>query len=149
VDSLIRGAVPPGKHLARAFDCVGVDISVMENLVEQGGSIALALPPTRPSLNHHVDMAIAGHVHDLQSYKTDDFEFHGGRAPQDSAGGRKIRTLMAWLMEDPIARGYKPGIVKRLSGKGMYDAFEAFQLMRAKKLSAQKVVWRMSETPGL
>lgn len=149
MNTLIRAVVPPGKRLTHAFDCVGVDISAMENVVEQGGSIALALPPTRPSSNHHVEMAVAGHIHKLQSYKTDDFEFHGEKEPQDSAAGQRIRDLMTWLMEDPIARGYKPGRVKKLSGKGMYDAFEAFQLMREKKLSAEKVVWRMSETPGL
>lgn len=148
VTGKIRGVIPQGRHLRHAFDCVGIDIKILEELVEEGGTIALALPPTRLSPRHHVEMAIAGTIHDLESFNAPEFKFHDGKEPRDSRGAVTLRSIMAWTMGQ-VGRKYQPARVRRLSGKGMYDAFEAFELMRAKKISAEKVVWRMSETPGL
>ncbi|KAK7883690.1 hypothetical protein LTR67_010979 [Exophiala xenobiotica] len=147
VVSKIKSVIPPGKSLLHAYDCVGVDIAPLEEAVDPGGSIILALPPTRSSPNHHAEMAIAGVIQDLESFKTEEFRFHGGE-PHDHRGALRLRALMAWTMEH-VGKEYKPARVRHLSGKGMYDAFEAFELMRANKVNAEKVVWRMSETPGL
>ncbi|KAI1611229.1 hypothetical protein EDD36DRAFT_497140 [Exophiala viscosa] len=147
VVSKIKSVIPPGKTLSHAYDCVGVDITPLEEAVAPGGSIILALPPTRSSPHHHAEMAIAGIIQDLETFKTEDFKFHEGE-PHDSKGALRLRAIMAWTMEH-VGKEYKPARVRHLSGKGMYDAFEAFELMRANKINAEKVVWRMSETPGL
>lgn len=144
----IKAVIPPEKHLKHAFDCVGVDITLLENAVEEGGSIILALPPSRPSPRHHAEMAIAGAIHDLETFKSPDFKFHEGVEPKDSAGAARLSKLLAWTIEH-AGTLYQPARVRRLGGKGMYDAFECFDLMRQNKVSAEKVVWRMSETPGL
>ncbi|KAK6064901.1 hypothetical protein SCUP234_12810 [Seiridium cupressi] len=144
----IKAAVPSTKHLMHAYDCVGTDIAILENAVEDGGSIILALPPTRPSPRHHTEMAIAGTIHDLETFKAPEFKFHEGIEPKDSAGAARLGKLMTWTTEQ-AGKLYQPARVRRLGGKGMYDAFECFDLMRQNKLSAEKVVWRMSETPGL
>lgn len=144
----IKAAVPEGKHLRHAFDCVGIDISPLEEAVEPQGTIVLALPPTRPSPQHHAEMVMAGVIHDLEDYKAEGFKFHEGKEPRDTSAGKTLRLLMEWTLNQ-AGKKYQPGKVKRLSGKGMYDAFEAFELMRVNGISAEKVVWRISETPGL
>ncbi|KIV84433.1 hypothetical protein PV11_00213 [Exophiala sideris] len=143
----IKSVIPPGKSSLHAYDCVGVNIAPLEDAVAPGGSIILALPSTRSSPNHHVEMAIAGIIHDLETLKAEEFSFHGGE-PHDHKGALRLSALMAWKMEH-VGKKYKPARVRHLSGQGMYDAFEAFELMRANKINAEKVVWRMSGTPGL
>jgi hypothetical protein len=127
---------------------VGVDVEILEEAVASGGTIITALPPTKFSPNHHVEMAVAGNIHDLESFKTDDFKFHGGNEPRDSKGGSTLKAVMAWTIAE-AGRKYLPAKVRKLGGRGMYDALKAFQLMKANKISAEKVVWRMAETPGL
>lgn len=119
----------------------------MEEAVAAGGTIILPLPPTAPSPKHHTDMAFAGIIHDLESFKID-FKFPNGLTSRDHEGSLRLRALMTWTLEH-VGKEYKPSRPRYLSGKGMYDAFEAFELMRANKINAEKVVWRMSETPGL
>ncbi|KAH7091697.1 hypothetical protein FB567DRAFT_617346 [Paraphoma chrysanthemicola] len=148
VIEMIKAVIPPEKHLKHAFDCVGTDIELLESTVEAGGSLVLALPPVRPSPNHHAEMAIAGTIHDLESFRAPEFKFHEDVEPKDSDGAITLQKLMTWTFEQ-VGKAYKPPKVRRLSGKGMYDAFECFALMRENKISAEKVVWRMSETPDL
>lgn len=131
-----------------ALDCVGVDIQILESLVEPGGTISLALPPTRESPNHHVEMAVAGIIHDLENWEFSQFRFVDGIEPRDSTGAARLRQLMDWALKE-IGNRYRPPKVRKLSGKGLYDALEAFPLMKAGKISGEKVVWRMAETPGL
>ncbi|KAL3484345.1 hypothetical protein BJX62DRAFT_244033 [Aspergillus germanicus] len=71
----LKGTVS-GVKLQLAFKCVGASTEVLEQVVEPGGSIILALPPTSQSSTHHVEMAIAGTVHDLESFRAPDFKFH-------------------------------------------------------------------------
>ena len=60
---------------------------------------------------------------------------------------------MAWTMKelrkDVGGRKYQPPRVRRLNGRGMYDALEAFLLMKGKGISGEKVVYWMEETPEL
>jgi hypothetical protein len=39
--------------------------------------------------------------------------------------------------------------VRKLSGRGLYDALEAFELMKQGKISGEKVVYRMADTPDI
>lgn len=144
----IKAAIPTAKNLMHAFDCVGVEPLLFEEVVDEGGTLALALPPTRQYTKHHAEMAITGCIHDLETFKTPHFKFHEGNEPRDSPGAKRLRDLMDWTMKE-VGRRYQPPNVRRLSGKGMYDAFEAFELLRANQISAEKVVWKMANTPGL
>jgi hypothetical protein len=60
---------------------------------------------------------------------------------------------MAWTMKelrkDVGGRKYQPPRVRRLNGRGMYDALEAFLLMKGNGISGEKVVYWMEETPEL
>jgi hypothetical protein len=60
---------------------------------------------------------------------------------------------MAWTMKelrkDVGGRKYQPPRVRRLNGRGMYDALEAFLLMKRNGISGEKVVYWMEETPEL
>jgi hypothetical protein len=60
---------------------------------------------------------------------------------------------MAWTMKelrkDVGGRKYQPPRVRRLNGRGMYDALEAFLLMKRNGISGEKVVYLMEETPEL
>jgi len=144
----IQKSIPDCKHLRHAMDCVGVDIAPLEAVVEEGGSISLALPPTGPSSKHHVEMVIAGVIHDLEEFQAPGFKFHGGIEPRDTHGGKTLSKLMTWTLAE-VGKKYQLPKVRHMSGKGMYDALEAYDAMRANKISGEKVVWRMAETPGL
>ena len=93
-------------------------------------------------------MAVAGIIHDLQDWEFSQFKFVDGVEPRDSKGAVRLRQLMDWTLKE-IGNKYQPPKVRKLSGKGLYDALEAFPLMKAGKISGEKVVWRMAETPGL
>lgn len=142
----VRGVIPASKKLRHAFNCVDASVELFDNAVEQGGSIILALPPTKKYLNHHVEMAVAGTVHDLETFRAPEFKFHEGREPRDSYGSTILRSVMTWTLKEVGVR-YQPPRVRTMSRRGMYDAFEAFNLMRENRISGEKVVWRMSETP--
>jgi hypothetical protein len=46
-------------------------------------------------------------------------------------------------------RRYEPARVRKLNGKGLFDALDAFELMGQGKISGEKVVYRMDETPEI
>lgn len=144
----IKEAIPASKMLKHAFNCVGASVELFEDAVDQGGSIIVSLPPTVQCPDHHVEMAIAGTVHNLESFKASDFKFHHGIEPRDSHGAEVLRSIMHWTLKE-VGMRYQPPRVRTLSRRGMYDAFEAFALMKENLISGEKVVWRMSETPGL
>ncbi|KAJ5205443.1 hypothetical protein N7472_001891 [Penicillium cf. griseofulvum] len=144
----IKEAIPGSKKLKHGFNCVGASVELLEDVIDQGGSIILSLPPTAQCPDHHVEMAIAGTVHDLETFKVPGFKFHQGVEPRDSHGAEVLRSIMHWTLKE-IGVWYQPPRVRTLGGRGMYDAFEAFALMRENRISGEKVVWRMSETPGL
>jgi hypothetical protein len=56
---------------------------------------------------------------------------------------------MKELRKDVGGRKYQPPRVRRLNGRGMYDALEAFLLMKRNGISGEKVVYWMEETPEL
>jgi NADPH:quinone reductase-like Zn-dependent oxidoreductase len=143
----LKGTVS-GVKLQLAFNCVGASTEVLEQVVEPGGSIILALPPTSQSSTHHVEMAIAGTVHDLETFRAPEFKFHEGVEPHDTHGAGVLRSIMQWTLQG-VGTQYQPPRVRRLAGHGMHDAFEAFALMRQNRISGEKVVWRMAETPNL
>lgn len=144
----IRNAIPNNKTLRHAFACVDLDIAPIETVVEEGGSISLALPPTRPSPKHHAEMVTAGIIHDQENFNAPGFNFVGGVEPRDTAGGKTLSDLMVWTLGE-AGKKYQLPRVRRLSGRGLYDALEAYELMRKNEISAEKVVWRMEETPAL
>ncbi|KFY65395.1 hypothetical protein V496_02587 [Pseudogymnoascus sp. VKM F-4515 (FW-2607)] len=144
----IRNTIPDNKTLRHAFACVDLDIAPIETVVEEGGSISLALPPTRPSPKHHVEMVTAGIIHDQEDFNAPGFNFVGGVEPRDTAGGKTLSDLMVWTLAE-AGKKYQLPRVRRLSGRGLYDALEAYELMRKNEISAEKVVWRMEETPAL
>ncbi|KAF2809398.1 uncharacterized protein BDZ99DRAFT_520755 [Mytilinidion resinicola] len=88
VTSKTKGVIPSLKRLMHALDCVGTDIKILEELIEEGGTISLALPPTRPSPRHHVGMAVAGTIYDLETFTAPEFKFHGGKEPGIARGQR-------------------------------------------------------------
>jgi hypothetical protein len=124
-------------------------LGVLERTVETGGSIILALPALRETPHHHSEMAVAGTVCNLKSFEMPSFKFLGGTdPPTDSAGAARLQSIIRWAL-DEVERGYTPPKVRRLSGKGLFDALEAFKLMKAGKISGEKVVYRMAETPDI
>jgi hypothetical protein len=141
-----------GKPLKYSYDCVGADDSVLdilEKTVEQGGDIILALPPIREMPRHHSEMAVAGTVCNLTSFEMPSFKFIGGvDPPTDVAGAVRLQEIIRWALNE-AGRKYIPPKVRRLSGKGLFDALEAFELMKAGKISGEKVVYRISETPDI
>ncbi|KAJ5365738.1 hypothetical protein N7517_008624 [Penicillium concentricum] len=144
----IKEAIPGSKKLQHGFNCVGASVELLEDVIDQGGSIILSLPPTAQCPGHHVEMAIAGTVHNLETFRVPEFKFHRGVEPRDSHGAEVLRSIMHWTLKE-IGVRYQLPRVRTLGGRGMYDAFEAFALMRENRISGEKVVWRMSETPGL
>jgi hypothetical protein len=148
VTKKIQETIPSGKQLKHALDCVGVDIAPIEAAVVEGGSICLVLPPTKQSPNHHVEMVVAGVIHDLDNFDSPGFKFVDGKEPRDSQGGRTLNQLMKWTLSE-AGKKYQVPKVRKMSGKGMYDAFEAFEAMKSNQISGEKVVWRMADTPGL
>jgi NADPH:quinone reductase-like Zn-dependent oxidoreductase len=138
------------KPLKHAFDCVGADetvLKVFETVIQKGGSVALALPPTRPLIDYHCAFVIAGVVHDLGDFEMPSFKF-AAAVIRDTEGANRLKSCVRWALDEAGHR-YTPPKVRKLSGKGLHDALEAFDLMKAGKISGEKVVYRMAETPGL
>ncbi|GAB7353824.1 hypothetical protein MBLNU459_g4197t1 [Dothideomycetes sp. NU459] len=118
----IKEVVPQDKHLKHALDCVGVDLGVLEDVVESGGTISLVLPPSRSSPKYHVEMVVAGVIHDLEAFDALGFKFHDDKEPRDTKGAKRLRALLAWTM-DEVGKKYQTPRVKRLGGKGLRDGF--------------------------
>jgi hypothetical protein len=95
---------------------------------------------------------IGGYIHMLGAFDAATFSYKPGTEREEKAG-QIARELMAWTMmelrKDVGERKYKPPRVRRLSGRGMYDALEAFQLMKRNDISGEKVVYWTEETPEL
>jgi len=53
------------------------------------------------------------------------------------------------LRKDESERKYQRPRVGSLSGKDMYDALEAFALMKKNNISGEKVVYWTQEMPGM
>ena len=134
------------------FTCVGVDekvLQILERLTQKGGNIILALPPIRDTPNHHSEMCVAGTIFDIDSFEMPSFKFHGGSEPPASTqGAKRLQDLMRWALTE-VGGKYKLSRVRRLSRRGLFDALEAIDLMKAGKISGEKVVYRMDETPDI
>jgi hypothetical protein len=152
IEAQIRSCIPPGKSLKHAFDCAGVEPEVFKSVVEPGGSIVIVLAKRHDYPDHRVERAIGGYIHMLGAFDAATFSYKPGSAHQEKAG-RIARNLMAWTMtelrKDEKERKYQPPRVRKLSGRGMHDALEAFQLMKSNKISGEKIVYWMEETPEL
>jgi NADPH:quinone reductase-like Zn-dependent oxidoreductase len=152
IEAQIRACIPPGKSLKHAFDCAGAHPEAFKSVVEPGGSIVLALANRGDYLDHRVERAIGGYIHILGASDAATFSYKHGTEREKKAG-RISRELMAWTMielrKEVGERKYQTPRVRRLSGRGMYDALEAFQLMKSNKISGEKVVYWMEETPEL
>jgi len=140
------------KETTHTFTCVGVDervLRILESLTQKGGNIILALPPIRDTPNHHSEMCVAGTIMELESFEMPSFKFHGGHEPPTSSeGARRLKGLMKWALEE-AGEKYTLPRVRRLSRRGLFDALEAIELMKAGKISGEKVVYRMEETPDI
>jgi NADPH:quinone reductase-like Zn-dependent oxidoreductase len=150
IEAQIRACIPPDKPLRHAFDCAGAYPEAFKSLVEPGGSVVLALANRGDYPDHRVERAIGGYIHMLGAFDAATFSYKPGTEREKKAG-RIARELMAWTMKELRKevgeRQYQPPRVRRLSGKGMYDALEAFRLMKKNEISGEKVVYWMEETP--
>jgi NADPH:quinone reductase-like Zn-dependent oxidoreductase len=149
VEDKVKGV---SKEITHTFTCVGVDemvLGILERLTQRGGNIILALPPIRDTPNHHSEMCVAGTIMELESFEMPSFKFHGGHEPPTSSeGAKRLQGLMRWALEE-AGKKYSLPRVRRLSRRGLFDAFEAIELMKAGKISGEKVVYRMDETPEI
>jgi NADPH:quinone reductase-like Zn-dependent oxidoreductase len=150
IEAQIRAYLPPDKVLRHAFDCAGAYPEAFKSVVEPGGSIVLALANRGDYPNHRVERAIGGYIHVLGAFDAATFSYNAG-TERDEKAGRIARELIAWTMTelrtDVGERKYQPPRVRRLGGRGMYDALEAFRLMKRNEISGEKVVYWMEETP--
>lgn len=150
IEAQIRSCILPGKSLKHAFDCAGVEPEVFKSVVEPGGSIVIVLAKRHEYPSHRVERAIGGYIHMLGVFDAATFSYKPGTGREEKAG-RIARELMAWTMaelrKDESERKYQTPRVRKLSGKGMYDALETFQLMKSNQISGEKVVYWMEETP--
>lgn len=69
-----------------------------------------------------------------------------GKPNPDAA--EKLQSVVQWALDNAGGK-YIPPRVRRLRGRGLYDALEAFELMRRGEISGEKVVYKMSETPEI
>jgi hypothetical protein len=121
----------------------------LENVVVEKGTIILALPPIREILKHHSEMAVAGTINNLETFNTPNFKFMDEVDPPASAqGAERLQKLVKWALNEAGGRYIVPR-VKKLGGRGLYDALEAFELMKAGKISGEKVVYRIAEMPEI
>jgi hypothetical protein len=121
----------------------------LENVVAEKGTIVLALPPIRETQKHHSEMAVAGTINNLETFNAPSFKFVDGVDPPTSAqGAERLQSLVKWALNEAGGRYIVPK-VRKLGGRGLYDALEAFELMKAGKVSGEKVVYRMADTPDL
>jgi hypothetical protein len=92
-------------------------------------------------------MVVAGVIHDLSDFDMPSVK-RVAAASHNPEGAARLKAIVKWVLDEAGHR-YTPAKVRKLSGKGLYDALEAFDLMRAGKISGEKVVYRMVETPDL
>lgn len=122
-------------------------LKILETVVAEGGIIVLALPSVRETPKHHSVMAVAGTINNLESFSTPNFKFVDGVDPPTSEqGADRLQKLVRWALTD---KRYRVPRVRKLSGRGLYDALEAFGLMKQGKISGEKVVYRMADTPEI
>jgi hypothetical protein len=152
IEAQIRAGLPPGKVLRHAFDCAGAYPEAFKSVIEPEGSILLVLANRDNSPDHRVERAIGGYMHMLGAFDAASFSYKSGTEREKKAGSI-ARELMAWTMKelrkDVSERKYQPPRVRRLGGKGMYDALEAFRVMKRNGISGERVVYWMEETPEL
>ena len=152
IEAQIRACLPPEKVLRHAFDCAGAYPEAFKSVVKPGGSIVLALANRGDYPDHRVERAIGGYIHMLGAFDAAIFSYKPG-TEREKKSGRIARKLMAWTMmelrKEVGERKYQTPRLRRLSGRGMYGALEAFQLMKSNKISGEKVVYWMEEKPEL
>jgi NADPH:quinone reductase-like Zn-dependent oxidoreductase len=138
------------KELRHIFDCVGVDpatLDILESLLSPSGKFLSSVPPSRTP-KHNYAMCAAGIIHELSDFNLPGSRLNTMLGKPNPDAAKKLQTVVQWAL-DNVGGKYIPPRVRKLSGRGLYDALEAFELMRGGKISGEKVVYRMSETPEI
>src|SRR5579862_165686 len=145
----LKSACPtPIRHAFAAVRLDKASLDLLEATVSPGGSIVSALSLHRPLPNHITNFAVAGVIHELDDWGLPDSHLGKLTVTVNSEGARKIRQVIEWALAE-AGKDYCPSKIRKLSGKGLYDALEAFDLMKKGKISGEKVVYWMADTPEL
>jgi NADPH:quinone reductase-like Zn-dependent oxidoreductase len=137
----------PLRHI---FDCVGVDAStltLLESLLSPQGKLLSSVPP-KAAPKCRFDMCAAGIIHELSDFNLPGSRLNSMLGKPNPDAAKKLQSAVQWAL-DNVGGKYIPPRVRRLRGRGLYDALEAFELMRRGEISGEKVVYKMSETPEI
>ncbi|THH06160.1 hypothetical protein EW146_g9699 [Bondarzewia mesenterica] len=136
-----------GGKLVHAVDCVSegkTGIQISEALSEKGGVVAVILPYESPREGVKAVFSLA---HDMLGKK---YEFHGLRpwAPKDQEDADRGKKVSKFL--DRVLAAYGDKIKPNptlLLPNGLASVAEGIEYMKAGKVSAQKLAYRIADTP--